>query len=459
MEGPPQATEGYQKNLARLVSGRPAQMKILHTVESHLPARHGMSEVVRQISERLVARGHEVTVACGHDSNRTTDNIQEVKIRQFKIAGKSATSIWGDIYGYQQFILNSNHDIIVNFAAQQWATDLVFPLLEKKNAKKVFVPTGFSALADIRYRSYFENMRRWINLYDACVFLSDTYRDIKFARDRGYERIAVIPNGAAEEEFDSRPRADFREQHAIPKSDFLAIHIAGYLSVAKGQLEAVQIFSESHIENATMLIVCPEFASPIHERLRPKEFLKAGYHLIRGRGFKGLQLPLRLQLAVNSYAQRNVRFRRRIKLLALSRAETVEAFKAAQLLLFPSWIECSPLVLFEAAASKTPFLVTDVGNAREIISWTKGGKILPGMGLADREGSVCADIQGGAAALNSFYAADEERRAMADCAHSAWKQHFTWNKIAAQYESLYAELLDGQDIRGRFVAPPQAPVA
>ena len=45
-------------------------MKILHTVESYLPARHGMSEVVRQVSERLVAKGHEVTVATSTPSAR-----------------------------------------------------------------------------------------------------------------------------------------------------------------------------------------------------------------------------------------------------------------------------------------------------------------------------------------------------------------------------------------------------
>ncbi|WP_094584261.1 glycosyltransferase [Synechococcus sp. BO 8801] len=104
-------------------------MKILHTVESYLPARHGMSEVVRQISERLVARGHDVTVATRSDPARTGDSIEGVKVRGFDVQGKSAVGVWGDVSGYQRYLLGSDADVIVNFAAQQWATDLMLPLL------------------------------------------------------------------------------------------------------------------------------------------------------------------------------------------------------------------------------------------------------------------------------------------------------------------------------------------
>ena len=38
-------------------------MKILHTVEFYHPSVGGMQEVVKQLSERLVRLGHNVTVA------------------------------------------------------------------------------------------------------------------------------------------------------------------------------------------------------------------------------------------------------------------------------------------------------------------------------------------------------------------------------------------------------------
>jgi hypothetical protein len=38
-------------------------VRILHTVEFYLPFKHGMSEVVKQISERIIVLVYDVTVA------------------------------------------------------------------------------------------------------------------------------------------------------------------------------------------------------------------------------------------------------------------------------------------------------------------------------------------------------------------------------------------------------------
>ena len=38
-------------------------MRILHTANTYAPSLDGVAEVVRNISERLVKRGHEVHVA------------------------------------------------------------------------------------------------------------------------------------------------------------------------------------------------------------------------------------------------------------------------------------------------------------------------------------------------------------------------------------------------------------
>jgi hypothetical protein len=44
-------------------------MKILHLVESYLPARNGM-QVVTQLSTRLVEKGHQVTVVTSYDERK-----------------------------------------------------------------------------------------------------------------------------------------------------------------------------------------------------------------------------------------------------------------------------------------------------------------------------------------------------------------------------------------------------
>ena len=430
-------------------------MKILHTVESYLPARHGMSEVVRQISERLVQRGHQVTVATSKDQQRHDNQIEGVEIRSFDVHGKSAIGVWGDVSGYQNFLLDFNPDIIVNFAAQQWATDLTLPLLSRLKARKVFVPTGFSALADPMFRNYFSAMGEWMRSYDACVFLSDSYRDIDFARSAGIESIAIIPNGAAAEEFNRLKDSGLRERLGIPADHQLILHVAGYLSVAKGQAEAVEIFSRSSLSKATLLLVCPDFSKAATKALTPKQILKGLYHMARGKGLRGIAFPTQLQLLRRFRRKRNRANDRQILGVSLSREDTISAFLDTDLLLFPSWIECSPLVIFEASAARTPFLVTDVGNASEIIRWTGGGRLLPGVRSNDREGSVQAELGAGALCLDDLMADQQVREQMATSAHEAWLRHFTWSRIAEQYEQLYRTLLANEPIQGLF-PPPQS---
>ena len=429
-------------------------MKILHTVESYLPARHGMSEVVRQISERLAARGHQVTVATSQHPQRRESRIAGVNVRSFDVHGKSATGVSGDVAGYQDFLLNFNPDIIVNFAAQQWATDLAFPILDRLKARKIFVPTGFSALGDSRYQAYFSSMPEWLRGYDACVFLSDDYRDIDFARQAGIQAIAIIPNGADPEEFQSDQHTDLCKKLGVSSDHQLILHVAGYLAAAKGQLEAVKIFSASTLKNATLLLVSPGFAQAPRTLPAFRQPLKALSLWAIAKKLRDISFLLQFRFWRGLNRNRNTSFHRQILAVSLTREEVIAAFLDADLFLFPSWIECSPLVLFEAAAARTPFLVTDVGNAAEIIRWTGGGRLLPGKRINDRQCRVQADVQAGARELDALMADRDRRLHMAASAHQALNQHFSWSCITDQYERLYKTLLDGSSIQGLFPAPP-----
>src|SRR6185369_9443600 len=162
-------------------------MKILHTVESYNPAVSGMQEVVNQISERLVAMGHEVTVATKRVAERTYDELNGVKIIEFDVDGNFVRGLKGEVTNYEQFLLDSKFDVVTNFAAQQWATDIALPILDLVHGVKVFVPTGFSALYQSDYSSYFNLMKVWLTNYDINLFLSDDYRDVNFAKDNGIE--------------------------------------------------------------------------------------------------------------------------------------------------------------------------------------------------------------------------------------------------------------------------------
>ena len=389
-------------------------MKILHTVEFYHPSVGGMQEVVKQLSERLVRLGHEVTVATTRLPARGVEIINGVRIKEFAVAGKLALGMTGEVDNYRRFLLESDFDVITNFAAQQWTTDAMIGMLDGIKAKKVFVPTGFSELKHPRFQDYFASMRRWLTQYDMNVFLSDDYRDINFARDCGATNITIIPNGADEDEFLSDPGIDIRALLGIDRDHFLMLLVGSHTGL-KGHAEAVRILSKARIENATLLIVANDFGGGCTRGCKVRQAL---FNAWPGRQKDG----------------------KRVLTAALPRKETVAAYRAADLFLFPSNIECSPLVLFEAAASRTPFLATDVGNAREIASWTGGGAILPTR--KNRKGLSLADIAGSAAMLEALCNDPDSRGEMAERGFAAWRERFTWGGIAREYERLYATLLE-----------------
>jgi len=417
------------------------KLKILHTVESYLPAANGMSEVVRQLSERLAAAGHEVTVATGVAAGRNGIDLHGVRVVEFDISGNAVSGFRGDVASYRQFLLEGRFDVMTNFAAQQWATDLALPLLPSIAGKKVFVPTGFSALFSKSYREYFDKMPDFMRRYDVNVFLSDCYRDISFAREHGIATTTLIPNGAAADEF-LAPPFDIREKLGLPPEHFLVLHVGSHTWL-KGHEEAMEIFSRAELSDATLVVVGNESAGGCgaccHRRAR----------LLNGSaGFR--------------------KDRKRIVVTELSRPKTVAAYHAADLFLFPSNIECSPIVLFECMASRTPFLVTEVGNSAEIIGWSGGaGMLLPSeppsflprhgslservrqklrimLGEADDFQPVRAELRGSAALLSELYRDPDRRQEMAACGFQAWLKGFTWEEVARQYESLYLNLVKGK---------------
>ena len=98
-------------------------MRILHTVEQYYPVVGGMAEVVKQLSERLVRMGHEVTVATSALPERRQRIVGGVNIEEFPLSGNWTRGVSGDVIQYIEFLQCSDFDIVTNFAAQQWATD------------------------------------------------------------------------------------------------------------------------------------------------------------------------------------------------------------------------------------------------------------------------------------------------------------------------------------------------
>lgn len=383
-------------------------MKILHTVEFYYPSTGGSQEVVRQLSERMVALGHEVIVATTKLIDRESTTHNGVTIVEFDISGNMVNGYQGDIAEYQSFLLREKFDVIMNYAAQQWATDLFLEVIDQIEARKIFVPCGFSGLKNSAYKDYFSKMPAWLRSYDVTVYLSDTYQDAIFAKEHNIKNMVVIPNGADEHEFHEMYTGVIRRELKI-KGDKLIMHLGSFTGM-KGQPEAMSIFAGSQLTDCSLVLV----GNVLDKRTYYRALLKS---------------------IVFNLSPRNIKSKRRIFIKQLLRPQTVALLKSADAFLFPSNIEASPLVLFEACAAKTPFLTSDVGNAREIVEWTGGGVMLPTS--RKEQGLTHVDIAASSQIVTSFMQDESLRVDLANKGFKAWSSRYTWAIITKEYLKIY----------------------
>jgi L-malate glycosyltransferase len=386
-------------------------LNIAHCVESYAPALGGMPEVVKQLSERMVRMGHSVTVFTSTHPERGTGSINGVNVRAFAIKGNAVDGITGDAEAYVQAVQNGGFDVVTCFAAQQWATDALLPHLHTIRTKKVFVPTGFSALHDPRWADYYRKMPAWLAAMDLNIFLSHRYQDIALAKSNGLSNLMVIPNGAAAEEFDRPVSHDFRVAHGITEEQQMVLHIGSYTGI-KGHREAIRMFLRGSTGNAVLVLI--------------------------GNGVKTLERYFHSHYSYwGSKLMARIRGKR-ILFIETDRSHTVDALRQSDLFLFPSNVECSPIVLFEAMAAGVPFLSSRAGNAEEIVEWSGGGWTIPSDPSTDR--LEHPSVNAGAKLLGSLLEDTDKLKAAGKAGQEAWRERFTWQHIAEQYVAAYTQL-------------------
>lgn len=311
-------------------------MKILHTVQGYYPHIGGSEELVRKISEELVKRGHDVTVFTSYHRNRNFTTYNGVKIKQYDIKGNLIRGIKGkDIQKYIHDVIYSDFDIMMNYAAQSWHFDLLFQIIDKIKFAKILAPVGYSELKNPKFQTYFQHLPFILKKYDHIIYHSALYQDKIFGVEHAINNYTIIPNFADEKEF-LKNNIDFKKKYQI-KTKYLFINVSNHYR-DKGHSFVIEAFRKACIKDATLIIIGnpTKIYYPISDC-----FLEC---MIK-------QLLYKENLKILSY---------------ISREDTIAAFNAADLFLFGSKVECSPLVIFEAMASNTPWISTNVGNVSEL---------------------------------------------------------------------------------------------
>ena len=456
-------------------------MKLLLCCEFYYPSVGGVQEVMKQIAERLVEMGHDVTIATTALPNRDFSTLNGVKIAQFAVSGNLVRGMQGEVERYREFVQTFDCDAILIKAAQQWTFDALWPILPSIHARKVFIPCGFISLYELPYQKYFQQLPDILRQFDSLIFYSNDYRDINFAREHQIPNCVILSNGASEIEFETPVDPTFRQRHSIPEDSFLILTV-GSLTGAKGHLElaqAIELMPENGHDITLLLngndpfpktpvvagvqagastpVTAPVIGSLEALGKKLKSVLRKVDSVVRfiaNNVFHPLRIarkiyrtirpapiaiqgphqtpPMRVQTVVDQINSASTH--KRAMIVDLPREELIQAYFAADLFVFASHVEYSPLVLFESAAAGTPFLSSRAGNAQEIAKWLGGGFIFDGE--SDAQGFKIINPQALADEISVLANQKPLLEKTGERLRESWRRHYTWSQIAKRYEGV-----------------------
>lgn len=398
---------------------------------------------MRQIAVRLVERGHQVTVATTRLPERRSGDIHGVKIAGFKVSGNLVRGMRGEVDAYRRYVLESDYDLFMVKAAQQWTFDALVPVLDRMTKPKIFVPCGFSGVYEPSFAHYYQRIPEFMRKFDHLIFYASDYRDINLAREHGLSNLTVLPNGADEREFLVPADRSFRSRHGIPENAFVLLTV-GSLKGLKGHRELAEAFALAQFPGDKPAVLILNGNNPYTSGglrrflswLLRRVLLRAGLGgLLKALGYK-VEPPLQDLVARINRATPV----KRAMLVSLPRPELVQAYLNSDLFVFASNVEYSPLVLYEAAAAGLPFLSVPVGNADEIARWTGAGEICPAP--RDSLGYTRPDPSTLARHIESLAVRAQDRRSYGEAGKRNWREQFTWQKITDRYEDVFVRLLE-----------------
>lgn len=451
-------------------------MHFVFCCEYYHPSRGGVQEVMRQIAERLVARGHRVTVATTALKERTFTSHNGVDIVEFRVSGNHVSGLRGEIEKFQDFLTTVECDAVMVKAAQQWTFDAMWPVLDRVKARKVFIPCGFSSLYEPAFAAYFSAMPGILKKFDHLIFYAERYRDIDFARQHGISSFSIIPNGASDVEFAVARDPSWRARQGIGASDFVFL-VVGSPIIAKGHREVAEAFArlDTGGRHATLVLngawpktdylryvkfpfVAARRAAQIAHREGGAALLRRSKAFLGRRGIvfappaqdegapagvgrarldapdASLELPREPQDIARSRLAVKGDPIKKIICTNFSRDDVVQAFMASDLFVYASNVDYSPLVLFEAAAAGTPFLTVPVGNAEEIVAWTQAGIVCPA--VRDRFGYTRTATDVLAAQMRRCMDAPDLLERLAAAGTGNWRKTYNWGAISLRYEAV-----------------------
>ena len=296
----------------------------------------GVQNHIRAIARYLPKEKFEVGIATSKDAKRKVKNISEGKVYEFNITGNLVRGYKGETKKYQDFLLKNKFDIIFFYGAQQWSFDLSLPIIEKIKEKKIFTPCGFSKLNGLYYFFYYLLIKLKINEFNKIILFSREYQDYEFCSKYYKKSLTIIPNAGV--------MCKVKINQKFEKKNTLKILNVGKFSLKKNQLYL--LLTAFFIKRKIILNFYFNNYGIYYQSLF---LLSKVINKIKGE-----------QVKVNFHYNKSAN-------------QISKSYIENDLFVFTSVIECSPLVIYDAAVNSLPFISSKVGNVSEIARKSKIG--------------------------------------------------------------------------------------
>jgi len=395
-------------------------MKITHLYlegyERVGPDAGGIPSIVYRLALESAQRGHEVSIIERDEATDSGVPHDAIDIRRVKTRHQPAQLEVQQSFGYGRLLFNrlrSFPPILREVLADDadllhvhtpFTPNLLLKLVPSLRSKTIFtahIGAGRERLGIEDGSGILKYLSPDIKLMDAVsqvVVLNNEIRtDISDHFDISWERMNTIPNGIDIEEYGKTCQSS-----TYAHSDRRTVLFVGTITERKGVRTIVQSAEQVLTEHSDVEFVLvgdtsveQEYSSEIKEMIQSK------------------------------------RLNDRVRLAGYVDLDELRALRSeADIFVFPSYQEGSPVALAEAIASGLPIVASDIGGNRLMVEEGENGYLItPG------------DDDELATKLTALItSADRTIKDMGERSESIAKERLEWGQIAAQYHDVYDEV-------------------
>ncbi len=378
-------------------------MRILHTATTYSPSLDGVAEIVRNISERLVQRGHDVHVATtAVDSQKSSAELRGVHVHRFSVKGNLTLGMRGEVEQYRQFVRSGDWNLLVNHCLQTWPTDALLDEIGAYSWPSVLVTHGLS-IRNSLFDAYYLKIPRYLSTYRKWIRVSNISEEASLAEKFDLPLPPIITNGVDLNEW-ARPPLGRRKAWGIGQ-----------------KLWVVDVSNHNPLKDHRTFLRLADRLRDIgaHFTLIGGTYPMAKWGLGRLGISGGCAYECRLKTLL-SLSMGAVDLKTN-----LPRHEVVSAIQEADVVVSTSKWEANSLVLLESMAAGTPWVSFDVGSARE-----------------NTGGVVVGNVDEMANSITELLRDSDRRKSLGRAGRARAVAKHDWESVTNQYERLYESVVE-----------------